>query len=51
MNVLLTFIVFMLALIIIGGCIELFIIPHLNPENRFNKWWKKNVIDYDPDHL
>jgi hypothetical protein len=28
-----------------------FIIPHLTPENRFVKWWKKHIIDEDPDHL
>ena len=31
--------------------IERYIIPHLSPENRFNKWWKRYVIDSDPDHL
>jgi len=31
--------------------IERYIIPRLSPENRFVKWWKKHIIDEDPDHL
>lgn len=27
------------------------IIPKLNPDNRFVKWWKRNIMDEDPDHL
>ena len=51
MKTLLTFIIVMLFLFIIGACIDLLIIPHLSPENKFLKWWKKNVIDDDPHHL
>jgi hypothetical protein len=38
----------MITLFIIGGCIEKFVIPHLNPENKFRKWWKNNIIEEDP---
>jgi hypothetical protein len=31
--------------------IEKYIIPRLNPENRFVMWWKKHIIDEDPFHL
>ena len=51
MKTLLTFIIVMLSLFIIGACIDLFIIPHLSPDNKFRKWWKKNVIDEDSNHL
>ena len=51
MKTLLTYIIVILALFIIGACIDLFIIPHLNPDNKFKIWWKNNVIDQDPHHL
>ena len=25
-----------------------FIIPRFNPENKFRKWWKKHMINFDP---
>jgi hypothetical protein len=31
--------------------IQTHIIPHAKPDNRFVKWWKRNIIDEDPDHL
>jgi len=27
------------------------VIPKLNPDNRFVKWWKRNIIDDDPYDL
>ena len=24
------------------------IIPRLNPDNKFRKWWKKHIMDVDP---
>ena len=51
MKTLLTFIIVMISLFIIGASIDLLIIPHLNPDNKFKIWWKKNVIDEDPHHL
>lgn len=28
-----------------------YVFPRLTPDNRFVKWWKKHIIDEDPDHL
>ena len=28
-----------------------YVSPRLTPDNRFVKWWKKHIIDEDPDHL
>jgi hypothetical protein len=39
------------SLLIIGILIEKFLIPRLNTENRFVKWWKNNIVDEDPFHL
>jgi hypothetical protein len=39
------------VILIIGVLIQKFLIPRLNTENRFVKWWKNNIIDEDPDHL
>ena len=39
-----------LTLFVIGYIIEKRIIPHLNPENKFRKWWRNNIIDEDPYH-
>jgi hypothetical protein len=39
------------SLLIIGVLIEKYLIPRLNPDNRFVKWWKNNVVDEDPSHL
>jgi hypothetical protein len=36
------------SLLIIGILIEKFLIPRLNTENRFVKWWKNNIVDEDP---
>ena len=35
-------------LIVIVFSIEKFIIPNLKPENRFDKWWKKHMFNFDP---
>ena len=46
-----------ITLIVIGGLIvltiliDVYVIPRLSPENRFNKWWKRHIVDEDPDHL
>jgi hypothetical protein len=39
------------VLLVITFSIEKFIIPRLNPDNRFLKFWKKYIIDEDPFHL
>jgi hypothetical protein len=39
------------VLLVITISIEKFLIPRLNTENRFVKWWKKYIIDEDPFHL
>ena len=31
--------------------IDKYIIPHLSPENRFKKWYKRVIVDDDLDHL
>lgn len=46
-----TYIIVMVSLFIVGVCIESFVIPHLNPDNKFKIWWKNHIIDEDPDHL
>lgn len=35
----------MITLFIIGGCIEKYVIPHLNPDNKFKVWWKNHIVD------
>ena len=30
--------------------IEVHIIPHLSPDNKFKIWWKKHIIDEMSDH-
>ena len=35
-------------LIVIVFSIERFIIPRLNPDNRFVKWWEKHMVSEDP---
>jgi hypothetical protein len=47
----LIFLMVMGSLSIIVILIDKYIIPKLNPDNRFVKWWKKHIIDEDPDHL
>ena len=44
------FLCVMISLFVIGGCIEKYVIPHLNPDNKFKVWWKNNIIDEMPDH-
>ena len=47
----------MIVLVILGLLcilmiiIDRYIIPHLSPENRFKKWYKRVIVDDDPDHL
>jgi hypothetical protein len=48
-----TIVLILLGLSIVLMCmvfIEIHIIPHANPKNRFVKWWKKHIIDENPDH-
>jgi len=37
--------------VVLGVCVDRYVIPRLNPENRFVKWWKNNIVDEDPFHL
>jgi hypothetical protein len=39
------------SLSIIMILIDKLIIPHLSPDNKFLKWWKRYIIDEDSDHL
>jgi len=36
------------TLIVIVFSIENFIIPQLNPENKFRKWWERHMISINP---
>jgi hypothetical protein len=46
--------VFLYILIIIGilsiilFSIDKFLIPQLNPDNKFRKWWEKHIISINP---
>jgi hypothetical protein len=48
MNTVQIYVTVVLLLFIIGGIIDKFYIPTLNPDNRFVKWWRKHIIDEDP---
>ena len=48
MNTVQIYVTVVLLLFIIGGIIDKFYIPTLNPDNRFVKWWRKHIIDDDP---
>jgi uncharacterized membrane protein len=40
-----------LAVLVIGMfLIDIHVIPHLSPDNKFRKWFKTYLIDDDPDH-
>jgi len=40
------------ALVMTLFLIDRYVIPKLNPESNFVKWWRKHIIDEDPfDHL
>lgn len=39
------------SLLVITFSIEKFIIPRLNPDNKFRKWWENHIMDDEPDHL
>ncbi len=48
----------MITLIIIFGilfiiilCVDKYIIPNLKPDNKLIKWWKRHIVEDDPDHL
>jgi hypothetical protein len=51
MNVFFIYLIVMISLFVIGGCIDKFVIPHLKSDNRFKKWWKEWMVDEDPSHL
>lgn len=51
MNALFIYVIVILSLFVIGGCIEKFVIPHLNSDNKFKKWWKEWMVDDEPSHL
>ena len=36
------------SILIVGVLFDKFIFPRLSPDNRLAKWWKENIIDYDP---
>jgi hypothetical protein len=36
------------ALLIITILVDKYLIPILNPDNRFVKWWKKHIVDINP---
>jgi hypothetical protein len=40
--------VIMGTLLVIVISIEQFLIPNLNPENRFAKWWVKHIFSFNP---
>jgi hypothetical protein len=44
----LTISVIMGTLLLIVFSVERFIIPRLNPDNRFAKWWTKHMFSVDP---
>ena len=51
MNVIIIYLCVVLSLFVIGGIIEKYVIPHLNPDNKFKIWWKNNIIDeYEDDY-
>jgi len=45
-------ILLILSIVLVGMVfVQEYLIPRLNPENRFVKWWKNHIVDDDPDHL
>ena len=44
----LTVLVVLGVLVVLTISIDKYIIPHLNPDNRFVKWWKNHIVDEDP---
>jgi hypothetical protein len=51
MKTALLYLCFMGFVVTSGIIITKHVIPKLNPDNRFRKWWERNIIDDDPDHL
>jgi hypothetical protein len=51
MNALFIYVIVIISLFVIGGCIEKLVIPHLNSDNKFKKWWKEWMVDDDLSHL
>jgi len=51
MNTFFIYVIVLLSLFIIGGCIDKFIIPNLKSDNKFKIWWKQWMVDDDPSHL
>jgi len=41
-------IIISVTLLLIVFSVERFIIPRLNPDNRFVKWWTKHMFSVDP---
>lgn len=39
---------FLLVMLVI---VDKFVTPHLSPDNKYLKWWRKHIIKEDPDHL
>ena len=50
MKVFIGYLIVMSILIVTGLLIEKYVIPHLNPDNKFKVWWKNNIVDEDPYH-
>ena len=44
----LTVVIVLGTLFIIVLCTDKYIIPRINPDNRFIKWWKRHIVDINP---
>ena len=54
MNLYLAIIIFLILntiLITVIAFIDVKIIPKLNEDSKLLKWWKKNIIDVDEEHI
>ena len=36
------------TLLVITILVDKYLIPNLEPKNRFVKWWKKHIVDINP---
>jgi hypothetical protein len=44
----LTVLIISSTLLVIMILVDKFIIPRLNPENKFVKWWEKHMVSINP---